>query len=492
MLFRWLHVPLDVHSPAPSARHSALAMAGSIAQSVSRFVVNWLIGRLGGPSLLGQAASTIAFAQLLTLVGPTSIGVALTRELANARGQKDLELLEARAAHLSRRSWQVLPLLSVIALFAWRAGGNSWTTGLAAASLVMGYSLYNITRGKLYGLGRLRRSALWDLGTSVALILLVAVAIALFGARLEILFAVAAVYVLYSLMNTSGHRGVHAKTSGTDRFVIIDLVGTVASAGFLQVSILASRHWGGEIGSGHYSAAFSLALPVSLLVRSATQVLYPRLAVDSGASAGDRAAVHASAFATVMAAIIPLALGLIGLLGPQIVPVLWGDQYRAAVAPLQIIIVGLTLAGVATASVSLMTVTSARTQAVATALSIVGALIGAAVWLFAGESWGILGVAAGYSAGAGAIAIGCMIFAQVRLGALMGPTLVRALLQLGIFGGLCVWTSTADHAGTPVYASGLFTAISATLWMIPLRQLRGRHRLAPRDNQSETRPEAMN
>ena len=76
-----------------------------------------------------------------------------------------------------------------------------------------------------------------------------------------------------------------------DGFVLLAVVGTLASAGFLQLSNVLARAANSPHDAGLYAAALSLATPASLLSRSFGLVLFPSMSEAHGRE--DRASLRA-------------------------------------------------------------------------------------------------------------------------------------------------------------------------------------------------------
>ena len=95
---------LDAPSTHSMARRGAMSVLGVGWQGLVRFITNALVGRVGGPAVLGVVGSAISAAQLSTLAWPTSAGAAASKFVARARGAGDQAQAAAVAAHLARRT----------------------------------------------------------------------------------------------------------------------------------------------------------------------------------------------------------------------------------------------------------------------------------------------------------------------------------------------------------------------------------------------------
>ena len=91
-------------------RRGVMSVVGLVSQSGARFLVNLVAGRLGGPVVLGTVAVAMSAVQLLALVGPTSLGSAASKYMAQSLGEGDLAGTRAVARHI----WRATLALSLI------------------------------------------------------------------------------------------------------------------------------------------------------------------------------------------------------------------------------------------------------------------------------------------------------------------------------------------------------------------------------------------
>src|SRR6202000_3252848 len=140
-----------------------------------------------------------------------------------------------------------------------------------------------------------------------------------------------------------------------DVFVLLGAVGSLASAGFLQLSQIAAKVAGGNGSAGEYAAALSLATPASLLAGSLSLVLLPSLSAAWGR--GDKAGFRAQTdqanrgLAVVMVAIF----GSIAVCSPLIVDLIWGSRFAGVENLLPVLVVAVLVTNLGVTSVNALT-----------------------------------------------------------------------------------------------------------------------------------------
>jgi putative peptidoglycan lipid II flippase len=378
-------------------------MAGVVLQSTSRFLTNLIIGRIGGPVVLGIVATAISTAQLLSLLWPTSTGSAASKFVARARGKQDFEEASAVAAHLGKRTLQSTLLLACVAIPAWMTlNRGDLTGGLYVAILVMGYSGYSFTRGLHFGSAQIPRATKWDLATSTLGITGVLVVLQ-FGAQgLVLIMPLAAASLLFTIACwpwTTHGRLCPALRREVDGFVALATAGTLASAGFLQLSMIAARLVGGPGGAGQYAAALTLATPMSIVAGSLSLVLYPSMSQAFGR--GDHASIRRQTDqATRLLAVVMVAIvGSLALCSRLVISLIWGTRFVAAGTLLPILLVAVLATTLGVPSSNSLTSQSQDGVFIATAASVLGLVIGATTWVLVAPQLSVFGVAIGYLAG---------------------------------------------------------------------------------------------
>ncbi|MBK8755682.1 MAG: lipopolysaccharide biosynthesis protein [Actinomycetales bacterium] len=377
-----------------------MSVVGLVSQSGARFLVNLVAGRLGGPVVLGHVAVAMSAVQLLALVGPTSLGSAASKYMAQSLGEGDLAGTRAVARHIWRATLACGLVLGLSGGLIWRVWfDGTWAESLTVGVMTASLSTYTVARGAFFGHRHIGPSGTWD--ALVAVIGVVGSAgLLVMGVRSVLaLLPMALGWTIYSWAGWP--RGAAGVPTGAVRreinhFVVVTAVGTLTSAGFIQASLVVARVVGGTEGSGYYSAALTISAPLSILVGAANSVLFPSMAEALGRGAEDafRRQLHQSTEAIVV--IMSGAIGLLMVLSSPVLALVWGDRFRAA-EPLLPIMLGAILAYVtAVPSVSALVTRGAAQARITTAFGIAGAMAGGVIWLLTATSFGVIGVAWGY------------------------------------------------------------------------------------------------
>ncbi len=401
-------VRLDAPTTTSVARRGALGTIGVGAQGLVRFATSFLVGRVGGPAVLGVVQSAISTALLLSLLWPTTTGSGASKFVARARGKGDPAEAEAVARHLARRTLQSALVLAAISVPVWVwVDHGSIGAGLCVAALVLGYSGWSFTRGLQFGAGQVARATAWDVGAGTIGLAVLVLLLALGQRGATLLLALAGAYGVYALASwpwRAGGRPSPALRREVDAFVALGVTGTLASTGFLQLSMIIARASDGAARAGQYAAALALATPASLLAGALSLVLFPSMAEAWGR--GDRLGFRRQTdLATRMLVVVMVAvLGTLALCGRLVVHLIWGGRFTEAATLLPVLLLAVVLTTSAVASVNAMTTRSQRGVVVASGASVAGLLTGLAAWAVLAPRHGVLGVAVGYVAGAAVIA----------------------------------------------------------------------------------------
>lgn len=393
----------------------AWTMVAVASNGLARLTTVVIVGRASGVESLGTFQTGLSLAQLLVLLLPTALGNAASKFVAQGRSAPSGGEPGAVYRFLRTRL-----LITVIALCAasfvlWMVIVGRGTSG-AAQVVVLTAALcwYSVNRGLLFGLGLARRSAFWDITTSMATVLLVAGLWLVDGLTHGALLAVAATYVVFAAVNQPvGVSGdlPPARRTEIDRFCIAAVLGTLASAGFLQVTMLMSRVVGGAAAAGEFAAALNLATPASLLGASLSLVVFPELA---GALArNDRARVHTlvdRAFRILLAMVLP-GIVVTHYLAAPVVRLMLGEDFSDASSVLIVLMTAVLVTTAAVPCVTALTGGGQRGVQASAALSIAGLGAGVASWAVLVPALDVDGVAWGYLVGSLVTASGPTIWA---------------------------------------------------------------------------------
>jgi PST family polysaccharide transporter len=264
---------------------------------------------------------------------------------------------------------------------------------------------------------------------------------------------------------SSGDRGVRLRQAGWIGFFVLALTDFVAlNSDFLVVGNLSQA-----TGLGLYALAFTLAFaPLTQVSWQIGRVLFPAAAATADLeTVGRRTLVSLRLLALLL---LPLAVPAVAL-APSILPGLLGDQWKAMVAPFQILVV----VGVGHALVGMIGESLSGTGHIGWRARVnavwAGAMVGALVWLVSED--GIRG-----AAWAHALMFVPFAFAYVSFGArLIGlsprrvldaiaPVLGPVLVQVAVTFGLGLALETAGIQGSWAAAVGAVAGVAVIAWLL--------------------------
>ncbi|WP_347351415.1 hypothetical protein [Intrasporangium sp.] len=396
-------VRLDEPTHGSITTRGLLGLTGVASQGLLRFVTNALVGRLAGTVALGIVQSAISLGTLLALMWPTSTGSAASKYLALARGAGDQEQVRAVAGHLSRRTVQAAVVLALSAVPLWMAlHGADLVGGLLLAVWVAGFSVYSYTRGVLFGVGQVHRATLWDVASTVTGLAALVVVLATGARGLWLLLPMALSYAAYAAGGwPHGARGGLDRRlrSEIDRFVTVGTMGTLASSGFVQLSVVAATRVASREDTGYYAAALTLATPSSLIAAALSLVLFPTMAEAWGR--GDEAAFRRQTDLATRSLVVAMVgvLGVLALLSRLVVQLVWPPDFAPAADLLAVLLAAVLMTTVGVGAVNALNTSTPRGIYVSSGASLLGMLVGVAAWFVLPARLGIMGVAVGYLLG---------------------------------------------------------------------------------------------
>jgi putative peptidoglycan lipid II flippase len=473
---------LDLPTQHGMAHRAALGTVGVAVQGLVRFATSLLIGRLAGDSALGVVQVAISTALLLSLLWPTTAGSAASKFVARARGAGDHPQAYAVAAHLRMRTAQAALLLAVVAVPFWMTVRHGHLgDGLCVAALLLGYSGYSFTRGLQFGAGQVPRATFWDVSSAGLGIAALLVAL-LLGARGGILLLpLAASYGLYTLAGWPwGARGSlpSALRREIDGFVAIGVAGTLASTGFLQLSVIVAGVVDTDAHVGQYAAALALATPASLLAGSLSLTLFPSMAEAWGRGDLDGFRRQTDLATRALVLVMVTTLGGIAVGSRFVVAVIWGDQFAQAADLLPVLLLAVLGTTIGVASVNALSTRSQRGMLVASGASLAGLVVGAVVWAVLARSEGVMGIAIGYLAGTLVVGGAPLVVVWRRDRQPWALLVVRLLVGVGVASGLVVLERVAgfSHWYEPLLVAGFLVF----WWGLGYRDLRAALQLVRR------------
>ncbi|MGN6612892.1 MAG: lipopolysaccharide biosynthesis protein [Angustibacter sp.] len=459
---------LDLNAPIDGQVTSrfALSTAGMVSQGGVRFLYSVLIGGVMSSAVLGTVNSALSLSMFAAMLWPTSTGVAASKYVALSRGAGDREQVLAVAAHLARRVLVSSLLLAVASVVTARTALEAtWSTSAFCGALVFTYSAYTFVRGLAFGAGQVRRATTWDVvSSSLALGGLVLVLV--LRAQPWLLAPITAGYGLYALAGWPRTRGAGPRGElrrEMDQFVFFGVVGVLASAGLLQLSMVVAKLATGAHDAGQYAAALSLATPSSMLANAMTLVLFPALSAAYGR--GDSHVVHRMtdlATRGLVAGMVAV-FGALILLSDVVVAVIYPHGFGAAAHVLPVLLAAVLTTTLGVASTTSLLVTRVDGQKIIAALNVVGFVVGCAAWAVLLPSHAsIERVALGYCVAAVVIGVAPLVIVWRTEGQPWRGLSVRALS-----GGLLVAAAVGvEHAvGAGTVGRLLVTVAFEALWL---------------------------
>jgi O-antigen/teichoic acid export membrane protein len=426
---------------------AVLSTVGVGVQGVVRFLYSLLIGRTSGSAILGEASAPVSLALFASLLWPTATGTAAAKFVAVARGAQRTEEIEAVGRHLARRTVQSSLVLAVCTVLVARTVLHvGWAASAMTGALALAYSGYAFTRGLQFGAGQVPRATFWDVTSAVLSVVVLVLVVTSHSVALLLLPLVVG-YGLYTMANWP--RRAEATITAAlrreiDGFVLLGVVGTLASTGFLQISNVLARAANSPHEAGLYAAALSLATPASLISRSFSLVLFPSMSEAHGRE--DRASLRAQTDIGTRALVVIMVatFGVIVILSRVVLQAFYGDDFAAAGTVLPIMLVAVLLGTVVVAGVNYLTSTSQRGMRISATTSVIGMLIGCAAWAFLVAPYGVTGVAVGYLIGSAFIALPPLVIVWRREGHHWAALAIRFVVATAVLVALSVYEDRSD------------------------------------------------
>ena len=465
--------PVELTNPAGTgaAKKGLLSIISIGLQGGTRFVSNWLIGRLADAKVLGAVSTASSLAFTLNTVWPSSAQSAASKFIARARGKGDDAEINAVTRHLAGRVLLVTGVLAVAAPVIWATlyHGPAWE-GLCVSAMLITVSTSQFSRGVHFGAGQIARGTRIDLITSAIGIgsTLAMLGLGVHSILLTLPLTIAlGVYSLLCWPWTAHGRPDKALRSEIDKFVTFGSAGSIASAGMLQISQLTARGVS-EHAAGMYAPALQLVTPFSIITAALTLVLYPSMAEAHGAGDADRLRAQTDlATRSFLAVMVPL-FGALAIASRPIIELVWGARYAEAATVMPAFCVALLLQNVASPAVGSITSGPHRNMWYSMLLSWAGFGAAIAAWAILAPAFGIVGIAVGYAIGAAITALSLLVVAWRLNGQRWWGVLLALLASVLAISGLSAWrlNSPANHL-VDIAAAAAF-AVAALVPSVPL------------------------
>lgn len=379
------------------------AVSGTAGTTVLRFIGVMVLARLLVPEEFGVMAAALAVVGLSSVLTEMGIGPALVQKPGLSREDKHagfvIALLLGAVLTLAVYSgreviagWLAMPQLSPVLAV------------LSCAFLLR--SIGTVSNSLMQRELRFKTLVRIEVLSYAVGNLLVSIVLAWAGAGIWALVfgfmteALIKTTVLVALTRDSiGWCARIAPYLGFLRFGAGVTLGRFANHVALQADNLVVARLLGATALGFYSRAYYvMVLPVGLIGETTMRVLFPALSQIQGDQARMREHYRRSV-ALIAMATLPIGVLMLAL-APEIVAVVLGDQWQAAVAPIQILSLGLLFRtsykmSDAVAMACGAVFRQAWRQWVYAALVICGAAVGAK-WGIAGVAWGVVAALAAY------------------------------------------------------------------------------------------------
>lgn len=413
------------------ARNTALSGVAIALLGGSRLLFNVVTGRRFGPVTLGQVTLAINTAMFVTLAVSGGWQASTARHVAQSLGARK----PGEAAWIYRRSLlhnTAGGLVVAAGCWAWlfRAGDGLSTLDTAlAAGIALSYNAYQHLKASMYGFGQAGGYLKIEVVSSATLVIGVII-VAMLREPAGLLVPVVVAYVVFAgwsliTLRAGAEHPVAppaAEWRAIKEFTVLATLGTIFSAGFLNLSPAFVRHADSSEGLGLYSAALALVLPIYFLPRALSLALFPSISYRFGQERLDEVQAQLQQAGRGVAVMLLLPCALAASLAAPVMSLIFGAQYRQGGQLLAILMLATYLSVAQIPFVTALSGTERRWYRIPVVASALGFGIGLASWTLLGERHGAAGIAWGYLAGSIPQAVIPIAFAarvfKIRVGAI--------------------------------------------------------------------------
>jgi O-antigen/teichoic acid export membrane protein len=244
-------------------------------------------------------------------------------------------------------------------------------------------------------------------------------------------------------------------------FALVTTLGTASSAGFLQLSQIFAMRAGGEHGAGLFAAALSLVTPAYLLPRAISVVLFPAMARAAGRADSARVRLQLKIGTEVLAAALLPFFALAGVLATAVLTLAYGRDFADGGVTLAIMVWATWVTVASVPAVNALSSDPGRAYLIPAGASLVGCLVGLAVWFLSGGS--IEAVAWGYLIGSGIQSVVPMVEAARRHHALRIGFAARLVGAAGLSLAVALWVGRPPIGVTISVAIALAAVVSVAV-----------------------------
>lgn len=456
------------------ARNTALSLVAIGLLGASRLLYNVVVGRRFGLRALGDVTLAVNAGMFASLLVSGGWQVTTARYVAQALGRGE----PGQASTIFRRTLLHntaggLVAGGVLAAVLGRIPGvglGARDVALAAV-ILFSYNSYQHLKAASYGFGRVGEYLLLELLSSGALLAgLAAVAVA--HARPWLLVPAAGGYAIFSLLAFARLLPAAGPRSPIDKalwreirgFTALAIVGTVASAGFLNLAPVFAGHYASRVEVGRFGAALAIVIPVYFLPRALSLALFPSIAFRHGQQRTDSVRRQLDVSGRTLAILLCAPTAVAAIVARPLLGILFGASYKPGADVLAILLAATYLSVVQIPYVTTLSGTERRWYKVPVIASVIGFAIGIVLWVVLGRAYGSVGIAWGYLIGSVPQAAIPIAFASRSFKVPIASVAVRSSIVWAAVLGARVLIGASPKLSTSLVAAAAVLAIFAALF----------------------------
>ncbi|HEX9695426.1 MAG TPA: lipopolysaccharide biosynthesis protein [Actinomycetota bacterium] len=454
------------------ARNTALSLVAIGLLGAARLIYNVVVGRRFGAATLGEVTLAINAAMFATLLVSGGWQTSTAKYLAQAIGRGEPGVADGiyRRTLLHNTTGGIVVAAGVaVALSVVPGVALSARDAIIAGVIAFTYNAYQHLKSAHYGFGMVESYLRLETLSSGAMLAGLAV-VAAAASREGILLPVAGGYALFALLSVvrlqrdrAAQRVAKPLWREIQGFTVLAIIGTVASAGFLNLSPVFAGRYDSPRMLGVFSAALALVIPIYFVPRALSLALFPSIAYRYGEQRHDsvQRQLHETGRALWILLLAPVAVAAVG--SRLILRWLFGGDYEDGALILTIMMGATYLSVVQIPYVTTLSGTDRRHYKIPVLASIAGFGLGLIAWVTLGGRHGATGVAWGYLIGSVPQAAIPIAFAARTFGVGVASVVARAS-AVWAFVAVIVWRADPDGLAPALGAGAVILAIYAVLF----------------------------
>lgn len=442
------------------ARNTALSLGAIGLLGAGRLIYNVVVGRRFGADALGEITLAINAAMFATLLVSGGWQASTARYLSQAIGRGEPAIADGiyrRTLLHNTAGGIVVAALAAAGLIVAPGVTLRARDAIIAGVIALAYNAYQHLKSAHYGFGMVDSYLRLESIASGAMLAGLAV-VAATAARSALLVPVAAGYALFavlSLIRLQRGRAPRPVARPLWReiqgFTLLAIIGTVASAGFLNLSPVFAGRYDSPRMLGVFSAALALVIPVYFVPRALSLALFPSIAYRYGEDRHDSVTRQLSDTGRALWIMLLLPVACAGVAARLILRWLFGDAYEDGALILTIMLGATYLSVVQIPYVTTLSGTDRRYYKVPVLASVAGFGLGVILWATLGPRHGAAGVAWGYLIGSVPQAAIPIAFAARTFGVAIGSVVARAAVVWAVV-SVAVWQIDLGDTATALVA----------------------------------------